>query len=462
MGNGNYYDNVGFRQWESDDTDTDNEDNDDAQKDKIRDEDANDSDDEDNNRNNEDDLNNDDDDDQDEGRDMRTMASMNSFLNSDDGQRSRTHSTQRRKRKRRRDDRDDDEDSDYDYRRRLADEYEAYYNEFYDQEADFEERINNELSGKMMRFKFDGDWDEIHRMDAMNKASKEYNEWTPYSAAKVYDGQAIQKCATLQTAQVCGTLMKANEPMFEINVKVGAHKHFKLTPSALKEEYSAILEDFADDLDYFEEAEEESDEFSAIVGEEGDYYLIYDGFYYDEDGNVEYEYYYDEQQQVADESAMDTFFDEQTELEWIVENEVTADYDADWANDNLWDEINEFTTFSAKKLKKKCMRVFGRKLCLCEFVEEIVSPKKHVCHPHKAEKEKKKMIQKIKNDLKKKEQRLKKRKKMKLKRIKKKEMERRKRLNKQKKKLIKKEKKKIKKKKKKKKGKKKKKKKKKS
>merc|ERR1712154_636443 len=113
----------------------------------------------------------------------------------------------------------------------------------------------------------------------------------------------------------------------------------------------------------------------------------------------------------------DTFFDEAKETEWIVTNEVTTAYDTDWEDDSKWSDIDQFTTFSAKKLKKKCMRVFGRKLCLCEFVE-FVSHKKHVCHPNKAKKEKKK----------------------KMKKIKKKELERRKRLNKQKKKLIKKEK----------------------
>merc|ERR1712087_598972 len=176
---------------------------------------------------------------------------------------------------------------------------------------------------------------------------------------------------------------------------------------------------------------DEEDAFGAIVGEEGDYYLIDDGFVYDEYGNVEYEYYFDDDDEQMDEdnkNAMDTFFDETHEDEWIVTNEVTNDYDADWEDDSKWSEINEFTTFSAKKLKKKCMNVFGRKLCLCEFVEFMVAnSKKHVCHPNKAKKEKQAMIKKIKQDLKKKDQKMKKKKKIKLKKIKKEEMERRKR-----------------------------------
>merc|ERR1712154_182347 len=135
-----------------------------------------------------------------------------------------------------------------------------------------------------------GDWDEIHRMDSMEQASKEYNEWIPYSTAKVYEGTAIQKCKTFQTAQVCATLMKSDEPKFKINVKVGAHKHFKLTSSALTEQYSALMDEFADQLtdDESDEADDDDDDlFSAIVGEEGDYYLVADGYYYDDDEEVE-------------------------------------------------------------------------------------------------------------------------------------------------------------------------------
>merc|ERR1712190_47447 len=336
-------------------------------------------------------------DDADEGKDMKTMSQMNAWLQSGDNSPPSQHTSRRSrsKRGRRRSDDDDqsDDDDDSDYRRRLLYDYDdysdmdsdyddcaAYYNNFYEEEAAFTDTIRNEMDGQMMRFQFDGDWDEIHRMDSMEQASKDYNEWRPYSSAKVYEGAAIQKCKTFQTAQVCGTLVKSDgEPKFAINVKVGAHKHFKLSTAKVIEEYSALM---------------------------------------DEDGD----------QLTDDENILDTFFDEEKEMDWVVSAEATNEYDAEWQDDSQWSDVEQFTTFSAKKLKKKCMSVFGRKLCLCEFIG-FVAHKKHVCHPNKA--------------MTKKQQQMKK--KLKLKKIKKNEMLRRKRLAKEKQKMLKKEKKEVKK-----------------
>merc|ERR1712039_767575 len=198
---------------------------------------------------------------------------------------------------------------------------------------------------------------------------------------------------------------------FAINVKVGAHKHFKLSTAKVIEEYSALMDEYGDQLADDDESEEaEDDLFSAVVGEEGDYYLVAD------------EYYDDEATEEEDENILDTFFDEEKEMDWVVSAEATNEYDAEWQDDSQWSDVEQFTTFSAKKLKKKCMSVFGRKLCLCEFIG-FVAHKKHVCHPNKA--------------MTKKQQQMKK--KMKLKKIKKNEMLRRKRLAKEKQKMLKKE-----------------------
>merc|ERR1712244_199196 len=152
----------------------------------------------------------------------------------------------------------------------------------------------------------------------------------------------------------------------------------------------------------------------GVIGEEGDYYLVDDGYYYDEDGNIEYEYYYDD----GEEQAMDSFFDDQDLTEWVVTNEVTDEYDADWLDDSKWDQIDQVITYSAKKLTKKCMNLFGRKLCLCEFME-FVAHKKHVCHPGRARKKKQKIIQEIKQKIQTKLKKLRKSKKKKSRKIKK-------------------------------------------
>eukprot|EP01084_Bolivina_argentea_P195624 335541_1 len=149
----------------------------------------------------------------------------------------------------------------------------------------------------------------------MNSADKDYELALKFNNrdARISDSNCNNKYQT-----------KDGDNEFKLNVRVGAHKHFRLTPDKLKEEYAALVDEFGDQLtefdqeydegyddyenedeyldeeytddeysDYDDENEEyDEDTFGAIVGEEGDYYLIDDGeYYYDEDGNIEYEEY---------------------------------------------------------------------------------------------------------------------------------------------------------------------------
>eukprot|EP00487_Bulimina_marginata_P008281 TRINITY_DN30559_c0_g1_i1.p1 TRINITY_DN30559_c0_g1~~TRINITY_DN30559_c0_g1_i1.p1 ORF type:complete len:231 (-),score=55.82 TRINITY_DN30559_c0_g1_i1:197-814(-) len=187
----------------------------------------------------------------------------------------------------------------------------------------------------------------------MKKLSEQYNAFRPFSAAKVFDGPVLQKCKTLQYAEICATSINSQQPHFQINLRVGAHKHFKLTQNALNQEYAALLDEFGDELlddDQYDEFEDDDDE-------EYDEYEEFDEY---DDDEVEH-----------DEDTMDKFFDEGNESEWIVTSQVTNEYDADWEDDSKWDDIDQVITYSARKLKKKCMKVFGRKLCLCEFLEFV-------------------------------------------------------------------------------------------
>merc|ERR1712129_70750 len=152
---------------------------------------------------------------------------------------------------------------------------------------------------------------------------------------------------------------------------------------------------------------EDEDLFASIVGEEGDYY-------YDDD---------DEEQEDDEETdRLGAFFDETSETEWIINSESTNEFDQEWANADNWNEVGQFTTFSAKQLTKKCMTVFGKRLCLCEVMEWATNNKKHVCHPNKAKRQRQKEIKQIEKQLKKKEQQMKKKKSIKLKKIKKNKM----------------------------------------
>merc|ERR1712228_616044 len=93
----------------------------------------------------------------------------------------------------------------------------------------------------------------------------------------------------------------------------------------------------------------------------------------------------DEDEDTAEEDAMDEFVDDDNS--WVVTNEATNEYDIDWLDDSKWDEINTLVTLNARTLRKKCMNIFGRKLCLCQFIGfvEKKSPKR-VCHPGKLKK----------------------------------------------------------------------------
>jgi len=270
--------------------------------------------------------------------------------------------------------------------------FEDYYDSLYDEEAHFEEDIRNDLSSVALSFLKDGHWDSVHRVDSLASAQKEYSRLTPYSAAKVYDGEELQKCRTFQTAQVCATTRNSQEPNFRVNVRVGAHKHFKLTEEAVQQQYAALREEFGDELD-------EADTFDALMEEEGDDYAYDDEFadyddayedelYDDEEDDFDEamdDYYYVDEEAGEDMDSVDTFFDAEHSAEWVVTNEVTNEYDSEWEDDSQWTDVDEVVTYSAHRLTKKCMDLFGRKLCLCEFVG-FVTHQKHVCHPGKARK----------------------------------------------------------------------------
>ena len=82
--------------------------------------------------------------------------------------------------------------------------------------------------------------------------------------------------------------------------------------------------------------------------------------------------YYDEDEFVDD------WFDENHGEEWVVmaDDEQLDDAimsEADWQNDDFWDLMEKTVTRSGKTVQKKCMNIFGRQLCLCQFEDWIQS-----------------------------------------------------------------------------------------
>eukprot|EP01083_Nonionella_stella_P184017 666634_1 len=90
---------------------------------------------------------------------------------------------------------------------------------------------------------------------------------------------------------------------------------------------------------------------------------------------------------------LDGWYDEYDDNEWVVMDDADDAFVADtidlldFEDDSIWDEIMmNIETLKGNSLDKKCMKIFGRKLCLCEFIDwvngkEIGGNTKHVCYP---------------------------------------------------------------------------------
>ena len=102
----------------------------------------------------------------------------------------------------------------------------------------------------------------------------------------------------------------------------------------------------------------------------------------DEDYGDEYyedEYYEDEENE--DEDVIDGWYDEETEMDWVITNE-DADLQMAELEDDNWDLIDQIKSIQNVPIQRKCMNVFGTKICICEFLEFIhAQPASKVCGP---------------------------------------------------------------------------------
>merc|ERR1712130_874738 len=81
-----------------------------------------------------------------------------------------------------------------------------------------------------------------------------------------------------------------------------------------------------------------------------------------------------------DETIQDRWTDE-SDTNWIVSGEAIADYDEAWDQDDEWDEINsQIVTLHGNQITRKCMHMWGHRLCLCQFLNFIDS-RKYKCLP---------------------------------------------------------------------------------
>merc|ERR1712176_503351 len=106
---------------------------------------------------------------------------------------------------------------------------------------------------------------------------------------------------------------------------------------------------------------------------------LFSDYYYD-DGDDEYdgmEYY-----EFSDDDVEDEWYDESEQTQWMVTDVAAAEeYDDMWANDENWEQIDdEIETMSGNKLQRKCLHMWGQRLCLCKFMA-FLDNRKFQCQP---------------------------------------------------------------------------------
>merc|ERR1712129_93991 len=62
-------------------------------------------------------------------------------------------------------------------------------------------------------------------------------------------------------------------------------------------------------------------------------------------------------------------FDETEQTQWLVtDTAADEEYDSLWADDANWEMVDEVDTFSGNKVQRKCLHMWGQRLCLCQFL----------------------------------------------------------------------------------------------
>jgi len=96
---------------------------------------------------------------------------------------------------------------------------------------------------------------------------------------------------------------------------------------------------------------------------------------------LEMEHLYDDDDADEDEAVQDHWIDEEDGASWMVSREAVSEYDGEWEDDDEWDSVSpSIVTFSGHSLRRKCLHMWGQRLCLCQFLNWMDS-KKYKCLP---------------------------------------------------------------------------------
>ena len=134
---------------------------------------------------------------------------------------------------------------------------------------------------------------------------------------------------------------------------------------ALLDELLAQDDDDYDD-DYYDDDYYDDEEY------DDDYY---DDDYYDDDFEDDME----EEEEI--ESVSDWWVDDDQNAEWVVTDKAMDTYDDKWTDDAEWDSVSKrIQTKSGHLMTRKCLSMWGKRLCLCQFLDWI-DGRKYKCLP---------------------------------------------------------------------------------
>ena len=138
-------------------------------------------------------------------------------------------------------------------------------------------------------------------------------------------------------------------------------------------EYDEYKDDdyYDEDDDYYDDEDEDDDDDDDDDDED---YEEYDIDFDKLDEETLYTHYDDDDDSLKniDVKVADEWYDANDAQDWTILNEVENEFDQEWQEDELWDEIdNNIEALSGHSMRRKCMNIFGRKLCIYEFLNWI-------------------------------------------------------------------------------------------
>ena len=89
----------------------------------------------------------------------------------------------------------------------------------------------------------------------------------------------------------------------------------------------------------------------------------------------------DEEEGDDEDYTRDQWIDDADGSAWSVSNEAISDYDTKWDDDEMWDEVTtSVATLGGHTITRKCLHMWGQRLCLCQFLNWLDS-RKYKCLP---------------------------------------------------------------------------------